>query len=220
MLYCWFVGLEMDDVVWYYLMFMKNWVCLLEYVVLFELFDVVLCQVCKCYLLLDDYFSVDGMLIDVWVFYKSFQLCDDDDDDVFQSCEWDFYGEKWSNQIYSFRMDLDVELMCKNKGQELKLCYGVCYVIENCNYFVVKVKMVLVVSVMEREVLFDLLVEMKGEYFKILGGDKVFDMYDYVDVCWVMKFILYFVQNIECNGGFVIDECIICYFGYKISLCK
>jgi transposase len=71
MLYRWFVGLEIDDPVWHHSTLSKNRDRLLDNAVLPELFEVVLAIARRHKLLPEDYFSVDGTLIDAWASTKT-----------------------------------------------------------------------------------------------------------------------------------------------------
>lgn len=154
LMFCWFVGLCMDDLVWNYLVFFKNWDWLLVYDIDELFFDVIKKQVKVKQLMLCEYFSVDGMLLDVCVLMKLFKLKDglwDNDDE-------NFYGQKCMNIIYVFMIDLDVWLFCKGKGKELKLCYMGYLLMENCNGLIVGIEVIEVGMCQEWEVGLDLLV--------------------------------------------------------------
>lgn len=74
LLFCWFVGFGIDDVIWVLIVFIKNcdWLFMIEMLCKVMVVILVYCEVVL--FLLDDYFLVDGMLVKAWVFMKSFQL--------------------------------------------------------------------------------------------------------------------------------------------------
>ncbi len=174
MLYCWFIGLELDNVMWDHSTFSKNRDRLLEHDVIAAIFNQVLGMAKQRKLLSDEHFSVDGTLIDAWASHKSFRPKDDDDNQSGGSggCEKDFHDEKRSNKTHRSTTDPDAELMKKAKGKEARLSYGVHHLMENRNCLVVGVNTTRSASVTEREAAEDLLCELPGERHRILGADK------------------------------------------------
>jgi transposase len=79
LLYRWFVGLTIDDVVWNHSSFTTNRDRLLKHEVIGELFEEVVRMARKRNLLSDEHFSVDGTLIQAWASQKSYRRKDDDD---------------------------------------------------------------------------------------------------------------------------------------------
>src|SRR4029077_4511045 len=76
LLYRWFVGLDMDDMVWDVTVFTKNRERLLKSEVADGFFDQVLQQARGEQLLSNDHFTVDGTRIEAWAGQKSFQRKD------------------------------------------------------------------------------------------------------------------------------------------------
>ena len=76
LLFRWFVGLNMDDVVWDATVFSKNRDRLLEGDVAEAFFDQVLAEAQGRDLLSDEHFTVDGTLVEAWASQKSFQKKD------------------------------------------------------------------------------------------------------------------------------------------------
>ena len=72
MLFRWFVGLAMDDVVWDHSVFSKNRDRLLDHEVVEAFFTEVMTLADKQGLLSKEHFSVDGTLIQAWASHKSF----------------------------------------------------------------------------------------------------------------------------------------------------
>ena len=73
LLFRWFVGLNMDDVVWVPTVFSKNRDRLLEGAVAEAFFDEVLREAGEQELLSEEHFTVDGTLLEAWASQKSFQ---------------------------------------------------------------------------------------------------------------------------------------------------
>ena len=76
LLFRWFVGLNMDDVVWVPTVFSKNRDRLLEGAVAEAFFDEVLREAGEQELLSEEHFTVDGTLLEAWASQKSFQRKD------------------------------------------------------------------------------------------------------------------------------------------------
>ena len=71
-LYCWLVGLEMDDAVWVATVFSKNRERLIEGAVSQRMLEAVLDQAGEHNLLSEEHFTVDGTLIQAWAAARSF----------------------------------------------------------------------------------------------------------------------------------------------------
>jgi transposase len=72
LLFRWFVGLEMDDVVWDVTVFTKNRERLIEGAVSQQLLEAVLVEARAHNLLSEEHFTVDGTLIQAWAAARSF----------------------------------------------------------------------------------------------------------------------------------------------------
>src|SRR3989442_14713535 len=76
LLFRWFVGLEMDDLVWDHSVFTKNRERLLAGDIAQAFFERVLAQARERGFLSDEHFTVDGTLIEAWASLKSFKRKD------------------------------------------------------------------------------------------------------------------------------------------------
>ena len=77
LLFCWFIGLSMDDVVWGATVFTKNRERLIAHDAVIELFNAVLVIAEKKNWLSGQHFGVDGTLLSLaWAGHKSFLLKD------------------------------------------------------------------------------------------------------------------------------------------------
>jgi transposase len=95
LLFRWFVGMGMDEVVWNHAVFSKNRERLLNEEVAEVFFQRVL-ERAKPYLS-DEHFTVDGTLIEAWASHKSFRPKDGGEAPSGNGREVDFHGEKRSN---------------------------------------------------------------------------------------------------------------------------
>ena len=76
LLFRWFVGLNMDDLIWDASTFSKNRERLLAGDIAHAFFEEVLAQARERDLLSDEHFTVDGTLIEAWAGQKSFKRKD------------------------------------------------------------------------------------------------------------------------------------------------
>ncbi len=124
LLFRWFVGLEVDDVVWDASTFAKNRDRLVDHDVGKQLLSAVVRQARNNGLVSDEHFSVDGTLIQAWASMKSFQPKDDPKPPSSGSnAEVDFRGQKRSNDTHESKTDPECRLFKKAKGQESRLAY-------------------------------------------------------------------------------------------------
>ena len=106
MLFRWFVGLNMDDMVWDATTFSKNRDRLLRGEIAEEFFAAVLDLARSKELLSDEHFTVDGTMVEGWASLKSFQPKDesgrtsDDKPDDPGNPTVNFHGQKRSNKTH------------------------------------------------------------------------------------------------------------------------
>lgn len=105
LLYCWFIGLAMDDTVWVPTVFTKNRERLIAHDAVIEHFNEVLAIANKNDWLSGEHFSVDGTLVKAWAGHKSFAPKDGSDDDT-----GNFKGKKRSNDTHESTADADARL--------------------------------------------------------------------------------------------------------------
>src|ERR1700739_4691848 len=113
LLFRWFIGLAMDEVVWVPTVFTKNRERLIKHDAVLEFFNEVVAIAEKKDLLSGEHFSVDGTLIQAWAGHKSFVRRDGDDQDNDGSGAGGFKGEKRSNETHQSRTDPDAQLYRK-----------------------------------------------------------------------------------------------------------
>jgi transposase len=130
LLFRWFCGLSPDAPVWDATTFTKNRERLQQSEV-FEKFMTALLRHPKVApLLSNEYFSVDGTLIEAWASHKSFKPNDgsgDGDDGE------NFHGQTRKNETPVSTTDPDRRLYRKAQGREVKLCYMGHALMENRN---------------------------------------------------------------------------------------
>ena len=90
LLFRWFVGMEMDEVVWHHAVFSKNRERLLNEAIAEAFFQRVL-AIAQPYLS-DEHFTVDGTLIEAWASHKSFRPKDEQPSGGEGSGEVNFHG--------------------------------------------------------------------------------------------------------------------------------
>src|SRR5438105_11462113 len=139
-LFRWFVGLNLDEVVWDATTFSKNRDRLLEGAVSKEFLAQVVERAREAGLISDEHFSVDGTLMEAWASLKSFQPKEQKatappDDPGNPSV--DFHGQKRSNDTHESKTDPDAKLARKGPGKEAKLSYSGNLLVENRNGLIV-----------------------------------------------------------------------------------
>lgn len=220
LLYRWFVGLTIDDVVWNHSSFSTNRDRLLENDVITELFEGVIDLARKQRLLSDEHFSVDGTLIQAWASQKSYRRKDDDSTPPSsggRNSEANFHGEKRSNESHESKTDSDARLAKKGPGKEAKLSYMGHTVMENRNGLVVKAAASHATGKAERDVAADLLADLTGRKKRTVGADKNYDTAGFVADCRAMNMTPHVARNDKRPGGSAIDGRTSRHTGYTIS---
>jgi len=136
LLFRWFVGMEMDEVVWNHAVYSKNRERLLNEEIAESFFRRVL-ERARPYMS-DEHFTVDGTLIEAWASQKSFRPKDGTGKPPGPGREVDFKGEKRKNQTHESTTDPDARLWTKSRGSEAKLSYMGHVLMENRNGLLVE----------------------------------------------------------------------------------
>ena len=217
LLFRWFVGLEMDELVWNHAVFSKNREWLLNQEVAQEFFRRVLAQA-KPHLS-DEHFSVDGTLIEAWASQKSFQKKDGGDDQPGQ-----FRGEKRSNDTHESRTDPEARLYRKGNGQEAKLGYLGHVLMENRHGFIVNAMLTQADGTAERDAALLMLYQQwrsrrqRGCCAPMsVGTDKAYDTRDFVETVREMGCRPHVAQNVSRSGGSAIDGRTTRHESYQVS---
>lgn len=219
LLYRWFVGLTIDDLVWDHSSFSTHRDRLLENDVITELFEEVVNLARKRQLLSDEHFSVDGTLIQAWASQKSYRRKDDEGppQQGGRNSEADFHGEKRSNETHESKTDSDARLAKKGPGKEARLSYLGHTVMENRHGLVVKASASHATGKAERQVAADLLSNFDGMKKRTVGADKAYDTAGFVAACRAMNITPHVARNDKRPGGSAIDGRTSRHAGYKIS---
>ena len=163
----WFVGLNMDDVVWDATVFTKNRDRVLGGEVAEVFFQEVLAEARRRSLLSDEHFTVDGTLIEAWASHKSFKpKKQGDSDEGGSNPSVDFRKQQRKNDTHASTTDPDARLYKKSKGAESKLCYMGHLMIDNRHGLATNACVTIASGTAEREAA----VQMAGE---IPGMGKV-----------------------------------------------
>jgi hypothetical protein len=159
LLFRWFVGLALDAPVWDMTVFTKNRERLLEGDVAARFMTAVLEQPRVKTLLSDEYFSVDGTLIEAWASMKSFRPKEGSGTppEPGRNGEQDFHGEKRSNQTHASTTDRDAQLYRERPGKPAQLAYLGHVLMENRDALVVDPRVTLATGTAEREAALNML---------------------------------------------------------------
>jgi transposase len=222
LLFRWFVGLSMDDGVWDVTVFTKNRERLLEGEIAEAFFEQVIAQARAKELLSDEHFTVDGTLIQAWAGQKSFRAKNNKDakDEVPPddpgNVTVDFRGEKRSNATHESTTDPQARLYKKSAGSEAKLSYLGHVLTENRNGLVVGARVTKATGTAEREAALEMIEERKGGRRVTMGGDKGYDVREFVADVRNLGVTPHVAQNNR-NRRSAVDERTTRHAGYEIS---
>jgi len=185
LLFRWFVGLGIDDVVWDHSTFSKNR-DLLAGDIAAKFLSAVLSQPRVKRPLSSEHFSVDDTLIEAWASMKSFKPRGGSDEPAAsgggRNAEADFHGQKRSNETHASTTDPDARLYRKGPGKEAKLCFISYGLMENRAGLVVDTALTEADGHAERVAALHMIEPHADRPRPItLGGDKGFDSADFVN---------------------------------------
>ena len=183
LLFRWFVGMNIDDVVWDVTVFTKNRERLLAGEVAETLFAEVLAQARSCDLLSTEHFTVDGTLIEAWASHKSFKRKDgagEQPPDDPGNPTVDFHGERRRNDTHQSTTDPQARLARKGPGKEAKLSYMGHALMENRNGLAVNGCVTLAEGRAEPQAAVAMVEEVPGQQRITLGADKGYDSKGFV----------------------------------------
>jgi transposase len=214
LLFRWFVGMDMDEVVWNHAVFSKNRERLLNEEVAEVFFQRVL-ERAKPYLS-DEHFTVDGTLIEAWASHKSFRAKDGGEPPSGNGGEVNFHGKKRSNETHQSTTDPDARLYKKSKGSEAKMSYLGHARMENRHGLVVDTMVTFADGTAERDGALLMASQISGVKQVTLGGDKNYDTQELVRDLREMKVTPHVAQN-NTNRRSAIDGRTTQHAGYAIS---
>jgi transposase len=219
LLFRWFVGLAIDDLVWDHSSFSKNRDRLLDHAVIEAFFAEVMALAEKQGLLSDEHFSVDGTLIKAWASHKSFQPKDEPPQDggAGRNAGADWRGKPRSNDTHESTTDPEARLYKKSDKAEAILCYQGHVLIENRHGLVVNAQASLANGFTERESALAMLAELPGTKPRTVGADKAYDTTDFIAGAREIQVTAHVAQNTERRGGSAIDGRTTRHAGYELS---
>jgi len=223
LLFRWFVGLNMDDMVWHVTVYTKNRDRLLQADVAKKFFGLVVAEAQGLNLMSDEHFTVDGTLLEACASLKSFKKVDGDDEpptDDPGNPTVDFHGEKRSNQTHASTTDPDALLARKGSGKEAKLSYSGHVLMENRNGMVTDVEVLQANGTAERDAALVMIEAVPGDHQVTLGADKNYDTKDFVAEARGMNATPHVAQNIHARRSSAIDGRTTRHPGYAISQVK
>jgi len=231
LLFRWFVGLGIDDPVWVPTTFTKNRDRLLEGEVARAFFDAVLEQARSRKLLSSEHFSVDGTLIEAWASQKSFvpkaqgrpnsrkkrrnRHHRDGGGGGPKNPTVSFRGERRVNETHASTTDPEARL-ARLKGKESKLAYQGHVLIENRHGLVVDTRLTQATGRAEWEAGLEMLGELPGDHRATAGGDRGYDVAEFVAGCRERNITPHVAQNTSGRRS-RIDERTTRHVGYALS---
>jgi transposase len=221
LLFRWFVGLGVDDAAWDHSVFSKNRDRLLEGDIAAKFLAAVLAQPRVKKLLSSEHFSVDGTLIEAWASMKSFRPKDGSDEPPGggRNAEADFHGRKRSNETHASTTDPDARLYRKGKGKEAKLCFIGHGLMENRSGLIVDACLTRADGHAERVAALAMIEPHADRPRRVtLGGDKNYDVEDFVNELRAMNVTPHVAQNTG-NRSSAIDARTTRHGGYDVSQC-
>ena len=220
LLFRWFVGIGVDDAAWDHSVFSKNRDRLLEGDIAAKFLAAILAQPRVRKLLSTDHFSVDGTLIEAWASMKSFRPTDGSDEPPAgggRNAESDFHGEKRSNETHASTTDPDARLYRKGKGKEAKLCFIGHGLMENRSGLILDACLTRADGHAERVAALAMIEPRADRPRRVtLGGDKNYDVEDFVNELRSMKVTPHVAQNTS-NRSSAIDGRTTRHGGYGVS---
>lgn len=183
LLFRWFVGLGMDDLVWAPTTFSKNRDRLLDGDIARAFFEDVVAQAHRRRLMSAEHFTVDGTLLEAWAGQKSFKRKDKPSrppNDP-RNPTVNFHGERRSNQTHQSTTDPDSRLFKKAKGHEAKLAYLGEVLMDNRHGLVVDACVVPATGNGERDAALSLIASLPPRRVTV-GGDKGYDARGFVEM--------------------------------------
>jgi len=189
LLFRWFVGLNMDDVVWAPTVFTKNRKRLLKGEIHTLFFQKVVDQARSQKLLSDEHFTVDGTLIEAWAGHKSFKPKGPTKlSGSSRNPDVDFRGKKRSNDTHASTTDPEARLYRKSYGTESKLSYAGHVLMDNRYGLAVAARVTPATNRSEREAALEMVADdMPGQGRATLGGDKGYDVRSFAEALRALK---------------------------------
>ena len=215
LLFRWFVGLGMDDVVWNHAVFSKNRDRLLNSEVAQRFFAEVNKRARK--FMSDEHFTVDGTLIQAWASQRSFRPKDGSGGEDAEN----FHGQKRSNKTHASTTDPDARLYKKSYGKESKLSYLGHALVENRNGLIAAAMVTYADGYAERDAALLMLAEKQQDRARriTVGADKAYDTEDFIRTVRELNVTPHITKN-DKNRSSNLDRRTTRHRGYAISLSR
>jgi transposase len=221
-LFRWFVGLGLDDVVWNHSTFSKNRDRLLEADFCQHLLRSVYEEATAANLVSTEHFSVDGTLLDAWASQKSFKPKDgsggnDPNDGGGRNAEANFHGERRSNDTHASVTDPESRMARKGNGKEAKLSYAGHLIIENRNGLVAGTLVNQPSGHSECQAATAMAADLPGGARLTMGADKGYDRADWVNDMRALNITPHVAQKKKASAidgrtterpGYAISQCV------------
>ncbi|HKM80539.1 MAG TPA: IS5 family transposase [Candidatus Acidoferrum sp.] len=221
LLFRWFLDLNWDEPGFDHSSFSRNRARLLEHDVAGEFFRTVVAEARELRLTSDEYFTVDGTLIEAWASLKSFKRKDEgptEPPDDRGNPSVNFHGQRRQNATHQSTTDPEAKLAKKGTGKEAKLCYSAHALMENRNTILIDFQVEPADGYAERRAAIAMVGEsLPGRQRITLGGDKGYDTRDFVESCRALKVTPHVAQNLARPGGSAIDARTVRHPGYAVS---
>ena len=214
LLFRWFVGMEMDEMVWNHAVYSKNRERLLNEEMAEGFFRKVL-ERAKPFMS-DEHFTVDGTLIEAWASHKSFRRKDGQGKPPGAGGEVDFHREKRNNKTHESTTDPDARLFRKSQGSEAKLSYLGHVLMENRNGLLVQTFLTEANGRAERDAAMLMAEAIPAGKRVTMGGDKNYDTQEFVGELRGMNITPHVAQN-NTNRRSAVDERTTRHAGYEVS---
>jgi transposase len=221
LLYRWFVGVALDDLIWDHSTFSKNRDRLLAHQVVEGFFAEVLRLADSRGLLSKEHFSVDGTLIQAWASQKSFRPKDGGDDQRpgggGRNAQADWKGQPRTNDTHASTTDPDARTYRKSHNTASILCYQGHVLMENRNGLVVSAVVTRADGLGERRAALAMLDAVPNAGRRSVGADKAYDTADFVAACRERSVTPHVACNDTRRGGSAIDGRTTRHSGYRLS---
>lgn len=185
LLFKWFLDLNVGDRAFDATSFSKNRQRLLDHEIASQFFRAVLAEARRRRLLSEDYFTVDGTLLESWASLKSIRRRDDEGPRPGggRNAPADFRRQRRRNESHVSTTDPEARLARKGPGKEAKLSYAGHVLMENRNGLAVDVLLTGATGYAEREAALAMLDRRARKGRASLGADKGYDSRDFVAGC-------------------------------------
>jgi transposase len=217
LLFRWFVGLGMDDVVWSPTTFSKNRDRLLDGDIAAAFFDAILIHADTARLLSDEHFTVDGTLLEAWASQKSFRRRDEEPPPGGGgNPPVNFHGQRRTNATHQSTTDPDARLYKKARGREARLGYLGHVLMEHRSGLIVQTHVTPADGYGERDAAVVMIERVPGRHRITVAADKGYDTRDLVAGLRAMRATPHLAQHTTKRRS-AIDARTTRHAGYAIS---